>query len=131
MKSVSIRLTGQRQRDHAKSLLDSAPDGYVCKIATETRRDRQNALLWSHIQDIQKQVPEMASFSPEDVKNRFMHALGIEMRFLPCLEGEGMFPVGLRSSTLTVAQFSGLVELINEWAARHGVKWSHNPYEEK
>lgn len=130
MKSVSIRLSGQRQRDHAKSLLESAPDGYVCKIAAETRRDRQNALLWSYIADIQKQVPEMASFSPDDVKNRFMHALGIEMRFLPCLEGEGMFPVGLRSSTLTVAQFSGLVELINEWAARHGVKWSHNPYEQ-
>jgi len=35
-----------------------------------------------------------------------------------------MFPVGLRSSTLTVEQFSGLVELIYAYGAKHGVVWS-------
>jgi hypothetical protein len=46
------------------------------------------------------------------------------MRFLPALEGEGMFPVGLRSSTLTVSQFSGLIELLYAYGAKHGVRWS-------
>ena len=46
------------------------------------------------------------------------------MRFLPALEGEGMFPVGLRSSTLTVQQFSALVELIYAFGAKHDVRWS-------
>jgi hypothetical protein len=40
------------------------------------------------------------------------------------LEGEGMFPIGLRSSTLTVAQFAGLIELIFAFGAKHGVRWS-------
>jgi hypothetical protein len=46
------------------------------------------------------------------------------LRFLPELEGQGMFPVGLRSSTLTVEQFSGLVELIYAFGAKHNVRWS-------
>jgi hypothetical protein len=53
-----------------------------------------------------------------------LNALGVEMRFLPCLEGEGAFPVGLRSSTLTKGQFSGLLELLYEYGARHGVRWT-------
>lgn len=129
MKSVSIRLTGQRQREHAQRLVMEAPDGYVVKIAAETRRDAQNRKLWSLIRDIRNQVPEMATYSPEDIKNRFMNALGVEMRFLPTLEGQGSFPVGLRSSTLTVAQFSGLVELLYEWGGRNGVRWTEpDPY---
>jgi len=130
MKSVSIRLTGQRQRDHAKTVIDSAPDGYVCKIAAETRRDAQNRALWPRLADIQRQVPEMQGYSADDIKTRFLHALGVEMRWLPCLEGQGSFPVGLKSSTLTVEQFAGLLALVDEFGARHGVKWSYNPYEE-
>ena len=46
------------------------------------------------------------------------------LRTVPTLEGEGMFPVGLRSSTLTVAQFSALVELLYKFGAEHGVLWT-------
>ena len=123
-KSRSVRLTGQQQRDFAKYLVDHAPDNWVVKIAAETRRDAQNRRLWPQIEDIRKQVPGFDVFSADDIKNRFLNALGVEMRFLPELEGQGMFPVGMRSSTLTVAQFSGLLELINEFGARKGVVWS-------
>jgi NinB protein len=41
-----------------------------------------------------------------------MNALGQEARFLPELDGGGMFPVGRRSSKLTVKQFAALIELI-------------------
>jgi hypothetical protein len=33
-----------------------------------------------------------------------------------------MFPVGYRSSVLTVDQFSALLELIHAYAAKHGVE---------
>lgn len=131
MKAQTIRLVGPLQRDHAKRIIDAAPDGYVVKVATETRRDRQNARMWAQLKDIQGQVPGMETYSTEDIKNRFLHALGVEMRFLPCLEGEGMFPVGMRSSKLTVKQFAGLLELITMYGERHGVRWSEpNPYQE-
>lgn len=120
----TVRLAGDLQRQHAKRLIDEAPLGHVVKIAAETRRDAQNRKLWPMIADLQRQVPAMAPYSAEDIKLRFLNALGVEMRFLPTLEREGMFPVGLKSSTLTVAQFAALLELIYAEGARHDVKWS-------
>lgn len=124
MKARTIRLIGKTQRAYAYQSIDDAPDGYVVKIAAETRRDAQNRRLWPMLGDIQRQVPGMETFSLDDIKLRFLNALGVEMRFLPALEGEGAFPVGLRSSTLTVAQFSGLIELIFAYGAKHDVRWS-------
>lgn len=124
MASRTVRLIGPTQKAHAKRLIDEAPANYVMKLAEETRRDAQNRKLWPMIADLQRQVPEMATYSADDIKLRFLNALGVEMRFLPALEGAGAFPVGLRSSTLTVSQFAGLIELLYEFGARHDVRWS-------
>ena len=121
---TSVRLVGDTQRAHAKRLIDEAPQGYVMKLGAETRRDAQNRKLWPMLADIQRQVPGFDTFSTEDIKARFLNALGTEMRFLPALEGEGMFPVGLRSSTLTVQQFAALIELLYQFGAKHDVRWS-------
>lgn len=130
MMSDLVRLVGLRQREFAKQLIDAAGSDYVVRIGKETRSEEQNRKLWPMIDDIRRQVPGMAEFTRDDIKLRFLNALGVEMRFLPALEGEGMFPVGLRSSTLTKAQFSGLIELLYEFGARHDVRWS-DPAERK
>jgi hypothetical protein len=123
-RSRNVILVGDTQRAYAKRLIDEAPAGYVVKIAAETRRDAQNRKLWPMLLDIQRQVPEMLLFTTEDIKLRFLNALGVEMRFLPALEGQGSFPIGLRSSLLTVEQFSGLIELLYAYGAKHGVRWT-------
>ena len=120
----TVRLLGPTQKDYAKRLIDEAPADFVMKLGKETRRDIQNRKLWPMLADIQRQVPGMATFSCDDIKLRFLNLLGTEMRFLPALESEGVFPVGLRSSTLTVAQFGGLIELLYKYGAEHGVVWS-------
>ena len=124
MKAKTVHLIGDTQRQHAKNLIDLAPAGYVVKIAEATRSDAQNRMMWPMIADLQKQVTGLSEFSADDIKCRFMHALGVEMRFLPALEGAGMFPVSMRSSLLTKSQFTGLIELMFEYGARHGVRWS-------
>ncbi len=124
---IAIRLVGDTQREHAKRLIDGADHGYVMRLGAETRRDLQNRKLWPMLKDIQQQVPGFDVYSTEDIKHRFMNALGAEMRFLPALEGQGVFPVGLRTSTLTVEQFSGLIELIYAFGAKHDVQWSEPP----
>lgn len=124
MKAKHIRLVGDSQRDLARRCIAEAPVGWVVKIGAETRRDAQNRKLWPMIADIQRQVPGMETYSADDVKARFLNALGVEMRFLPTLEGEGIFPVGMKSSTLTVQQFGGLLELLYAYGAKHGVQWS-------
>jgi hypothetical protein len=124
MDKRTIHLINDRVRDHAKRMIDQAPIGYVLHIAEETRSDAQNRLMWPVIQDLQRGIPDLAEYSANDVKLRFLHALGQEMRFLPALEGAGMFPVGQRSSLLTKSQFSGLIELMFAYGAKHGVAWS-------
>jgi hypothetical protein len=124
MASHTVRLVGDTQRAFAKRLIDGADHGMVMKLAPETRRDAQNRKLWPMLKDIQQQVAGFDAFSTEDIKHRFMNALGTEMRWLPELEGQGSFPVGLRTSELTVEQFSGLVELIYAFGAKRGVRWS-------
>lgn len=119
-----VRLVGPRQRDYAKQLIDEAAEDDVMRLGKETRTEEQNRKLHAMLRDIQRQVPSMATFNLDDMRLRFLNALGVEMRFLPALEGEGIFPVGLRSSTLTKAQFSALVELVFEFGARNGVRWS-------
>jgi hypothetical protein len=125
----SIKLTTRHARQRAHALIDAAPEGYVVAIGEETRSGLQNRLMWPLIQDIQAQVDGMATYSPDDMKLRFMHALGQELRFLPELEGAGMFPVGQRSSTLTKGQFSALIELIFAFGAKHEVQWSAKSHE--
>lgn len=120
----TVKLSTRQARQRAHALIDAAPEGYVCAIGEETRTQEQNRLLWPLIADIQAQVPSMQPFSADDIKLRFLNALGIELRFLPELEGAGMFPVGQRSSTLTKRQFSGLIELLFAYGAKHGVRWS-------
>jgi hypothetical protein len=121
----TIHLIGETQRAYAKRMIDEAPAGYVARIAEQTRSDAQNRMMWPLIADMQRQVPAYATFSAEDMKLRYLNALGTEMRFLPTLEGNGLFPIGQRSSTLSKSQFSALIELIFADGARHNVEWSH------
>jgi NinB protein len=124
MAKITTRLVGQSQRERAKQLIDSAPDGYIATVGEETRSDRQNRLMWPLIQDIQRQVGGADAYTADDTKLRLMNLYQNEMRMLPVLEGQGHFMVGQRSSKLTKAQFGDLIETIYAYGARHGVNWS-------
>jgi NinB protein len=119
----TVRLIGPSQRAYAHKLIDELGDGYVAKFAKETRNDRQNRKLHAMIADIQRDVPDMATYSVKDAKLRFMNALGKEMRFLPDLENEGFFPVGHSTAELTVEQFNGLITLLYAYGDARGVRW--------
>lgn len=127
-----IKLTGDRQREYAIDRIMNAPDGYCVRIGEETRSIAQNAKLHALCGDIRNQVPDMAQYTVEQVKLRFMDAFGSEVTYLPKLEGAGMFPVSSRTSTLSKTQFAGLIEIIHHYGAKRGVVWSEqNPYEER
>ena len=125
----TVKLITKEARQRAVALIFAAPEGYAVTIAEESRTQEQNRLMWPLIADIQSQVPSMQTFSADDIKLRFLHALGTELRFLPELEGAGMFPVGQRSSTLTKAQFTGLIELLFAYGEKNGVVWSYKSQE--
>lgn len=121
---VTIKLVGPEQRQRAQKLILRAPADYVVTISEPTRTLDQNALMWAALNDIARAKPDGREMTPEQWKCAFMDAAGFKPEFVPALEGNGFICLGYKSSRLTKAQFSDLVETIFEFGARKGVRWS-------
>ena len=120
----TYRLNTKAQRERFIRDVMRAPDNWIGMLAEGTRSLLQNAKLHAMLTDVQRQDPDMRQYSIADMKLRFLDALGTELRFLPKLANQGMFPVGLRTSTLTIEQCGALIELIYAYGAEKGVVWS-------
>ena len=106
-----------------RSWIDAAEEGHTLTIRPPNRTDEQNNLMWHCLGRIAKARPvhNGVKMNPDLYKAVFMQALGAEMVFLPTLEGDGVFPLGYRSSKLSKAEFSGLMDVIFAFAAREGI----------
>jgi hypothetical protein len=118
-----IRLVGPSQRAYAKSKIDEAPDGWIVTLREPTRTLDQNAKLWAMLGDLSKQMPAGILATAEDWKCLAMHACGWECQFMNGLDGRP-FPIGFRSSRLTVKQMRDLIEWLYAYGAEHEVRWS-------
>lgn len=119
--SQTVILHGPSQRSFAKSLLDRAPTDAVVTIRQATRSTDQNAKMWAMLSDISRAKPEGRRWTPETWKAAFMHCLGHQVQFCEGLDGSGPFPLGFRSSRLSVSQMADLITCIQEYGDRHGV----------
>lgn len=124
MSGQTIILGSDRQRALAKQLVDRAPPMAVLNIREATRTTDQNSLMWALLSDVSRARPEGRNLTPDVWKSLFLHALDHSQRFEQALDGKGMVPVGFRSSRLTKAQMTDLIETIIEYGQRHGVRWS-------
>lgn len=109
----------------SKGLADGRP--WTLELRERTRTDEQNDALHGLIDQILKQRPHLngLKMTKESYKAVFMHALGHEMPMLPTLAGDGFFPAGLRTSKLTVGEFSNLIEYVLSWCAEQGLTIRH------
>lgn len=120
----TVILRGWNSGVQAKRLIDKAPPGSVVKIEPPKRTEDQNAKLWAMISDVSRAKPEGREYPPEIWKSLFMASAGFTPRFEPSLDGKGVVPIGYKSSRLSKAEFSDLIECINAYAAEHGVEFS-------
>lgn len=120
-----VTLNGAHQRAIAHRAIDRAPQGYRVRFEEPARTLDQNAKLWAVLSDISRARPEGREHTPEVWKAVFMQALGHEQQFAMGLDG-APFPLGWRSSKLTKAQFSELLEFIFATCATRGwnIQWS-------
>jgi hypothetical protein len=126
----SATLTGHRQREYAKRMIDAAPEGWLVSIKAPTRTNDQNARLWAMLGDVSNAKPDGRQHTPDAWKALFMHALGHQSRFMQGLDGE-IFPVGFSSSRLTVREMGALIDFIDQWGTERGVIWhERNRYED-
>jgi hypothetical protein len=124
MDKLTFCLVNHNVRLRACEAIMKAPDDYRVEIKPRTRSLDQNARLWAMLTDVANAKPEGRHWTPETWKAAFMHLLGHQVRFCEGLDGSGPFPLGFRSSNLTVRQMSDLMECISEYGARHGVEWT-------
>lgn len=119
----TIRLTSDMNRARAARWCQTAPHGAVVNIREATRTNDQNALMWSVLSEVSRLKPEGREHSPDVWKALFMSACGHAVQFETGLDG-APFPIGFRSSRLSKAQMSDLIEFIFAWCAEKGVQLS-------
>ena len=127
MTRFSRKLRTPHDRAVAHRAIERAPDGYVCDVGEETRTLRQNNAIHGLITQIMRQRPTHngVKFSMAAYKAVFMAGIGEEVEWVPNLDGNGMVPVGLSTSALSVSQFNAFMEFVFAWCAREGLTIRH------
>lgn len=92
-------------------------------ISPPLRSNDQNSKMWAMLADVARFKPEGRNWTPETWKAAFMHFLGHQVLFAEGLDGSGPFPVGFRTSKLTVGQMGDLITCIYQYGDEHGVEW--------
>ena len=111
-------------RPAAKQAIDASPDGYACKIAPRTRSLEQNAKLWACLGDIAEQVIWHGVRLTADEWKDVLTASLKRSKVVPGLDG-GFVVLGQRTSRMTKAEFSELLELTLAFGAEHEVKFTY------
>ena len=119
----TVIIRGQSQRDLAKRLIDAAPIDAIVSVKEATRSNDQNALMRVLLSDISRAKPNGRRHTPDMWKALMMKACGHHVQFLEGLDGEP-FPIGFRSSRLTVRQMADLITFILAYGDENGVAWS-------
>lgn len=118
--SQTVILAGPSQRAMATRLVMQAPDRATVTIKPEKRTSAQNDLMWALLSDISRAKPDGRTHTPEVWKELFCHACGHAVQFEMGLNGQP-FPVGFRTSRMSKAEMTDLIEFILSWCAEHDV----------
>lgn len=124
MSRQTFVLYGRNSREAAVQYIRTAPDGTSVDCRNRRRSLDQNAKLWAMLSDISRQVQWHGEhLSPADWKDLATASLR-KCRFVPGLDPGTVVPLGMRTSEMTKAECSDLLELLNAFAAEHGVVFS-------
>lgn len=123
MDKQTFILVTDRVRDNALSAVRDAPAGWRVKVEPPLRSTDQNSKMWAMLNDVARAKPEGRNWPPETWKAAFMHFLGHQVMFAEGLDGTGPFPLGFRSSQLSVRQMVDLIDCIYSYGDEHGVEW--------
>lgn len=101
--------------------LTKAPLGTRVLFKGPRRSVDQNSRLWAMLTDVASQKEHCGRKYSADVwKTLFMHAWQKEIDIVPALDGRGVVPL-TRTSDLSKAELSELMEFIASWGVQEGV----------
>lgn len=117
-----MQIKTEELRKEAIRILSKAALGFRIEFSRNVRSLEQNDLMWAMLGEISKvALHHGKKFEPNDWKIMFMAELGHEMRIAPSLSGRNFVSLGVRSSKLTVAEMSDLIEFIRAWCAEQNI----------
>lgn len=122
-----VKLIIQHESDRYKAVnavrdMPLGKYGLDISIRDGTRSLQQNATLWKMLTAwAASQTLHGQKYDKESWKCVLLQAFGKEAPMLPQLDEQGYFPMGLRSSQLTVREMSEFLEFIIAESAQRGI----------
>lgn len=124
MSRAVLVLTNDLTREKAGKWCRIAPAGTRVEFKQAKRTLPQNARMWAMLTDIARQLPwHGLTLSADDWKLIFLDAMKREVRLVPNIDGNGFVSLGRSSSDLSKEEMGELMDLIEAFGARHGVRF--------
>jgi hypothetical protein len=126
MSRAMLTLDSTARRELAIDWIRKAKTGSRVEFKGPARSLDQNSRFWAMLTDcaVQGRI-EGRRYNTEAWKTMFLHAYaeerGVEIKYLPRLQGAGMIPCGRSSSDLSVHEMSELMEWIAAWCAENSI----------
>lgn len=119
-----FRLVHATARERALEAVRNAPEGFVVRVEEPTRNLEQNAALHALLSEIAlSKTWAGQSLSLEDWKRlltaAWCRATGRGVKIVPSLDGQGFDAIYQRTSTLSKAEMSELIDYIQAWKAEN------------
>lgn len=111
--------------DRARAIhwLTKAPWNTRVEFKGPKRSVPQNDLMWSRLTEISANVVWYGQrLSPDDWKDVFTASLR-KARVVPGLDAGSFVPLGMRTSDMSKEEMTALLDLIDAFAAEHGVSF--------
>lgn len=126
---MKFHLVHQQARSRAVAAVMAAPEGYEVQVKPPTRNLIQNAKLWAVLTDLATQVDWHGNrLAAEEWKDLLTAGLK-RQKVVPGTDG-GFVAIGARTSQMSKADMSELIECAIAFGAQRGVVWSDKEYQE-
>ena len=115
-------LVHHQARLNALEAVKNAPDGWMVQVKEKTRSIEQNALLWSRLEEVSKQVDWYGEkLTSEEWKHVFSASLK-KQKAVRGIDG-GFVVLGQSTSKMTKAEMADLLTLMEAFSAERGVNF--------
>lgn len=121
MTRALIIVNGDASRQKAMHWAARAPLGTRVEFKAPRRSVEQNSLMWARLTQVAQEVEWYGQhLSAEDWKDVFTASLR-KARVVPGIDAGSFVPLGMRTSDMSKEEMTALLDLIDAFAAEHGV----------
>jgi hypothetical protein len=129
MSRALLVLWNDTMREKAIDWIRRAPKETRVEFKGPKRSLDQNSLMWCRLTEIARKVAwHGQKLSPDDYKDIFTASLR-KARIVPALDGDGFVQLGLRTSDMDKEEMGNMLDLIDAFAAEHGVEFREDSAE--